>query len=101
MTSPFRESSRGAGFMTLCRTVAICGRWFGVTIVAMMLPPKAGRVWWRFPVSASMSSTVQSAVRPVYSLAATFGMKERPMAVAPARMISGLWSVASVVRTAQ
>ncbi|CUQ64796.1 Uncharacterised protein [Segatella copri] len=25
------------------RTVAICGRWSGFTIVATMLPPKAGR----------------------------------------------------------
>ena len=35
-----------AGFMgmTPSRTVAICGHWSKLTIVAMMLPPKAGRI---------------------------------------------------------
>ena len=31
--------------MTPSRTVAICGRLSGLTIVAMTLPPKAGRIW--------------------------------------------------------
>jgi hypothetical protein len=31
--------------MTPSRTVAICGRVCGLTIVAMRLPPKAGRIW--------------------------------------------------------
>ena len=43
-TVPFRFESGGAFLKTFGRTVAICGRWFGVMIVAMMLPPKAGRV---------------------------------------------------------
>jgi hypothetical protein len=46
------------------RTVAICGRWLEQRIVAMMLPPKAGRVCSRSPVSGSMARPVQSAVRP-------------------------------------
>ena len=31
-------------FITPSRTVAICGRQSGLTIVATMLPPKAGRI---------------------------------------------------------
>ncbi len=75
--------------MTLCRTVAICGRWFGQTIVAMMLPPKAGRVWSRRPVSSSISRPVQSAVRPVSTRTATRGIMDRPRVVAPLSTISG------------
>ena len=33
--------------MTPSRTVAICGQRSGLTIVAMMLPPNAGRIWYR------------------------------------------------------
>ena len=39
--------------------------WFGVMIVAMMLPPNAGRVCRSSLVSGSMERPVQSAVRPV------------------------------------
>jgi len=47
-------------------------------MVAMMLPPNAGRVWSRSRFSLSMAKAVQSAVKPVFSLAATWGIKARP-----------------------
>ena len=58
----------------------------------MMLPPKAGRVCCRSLLSASIVSSVQSAVRPVRILAATRGSRLRPMIVPPPRKISGLRS---------
>ncbi len=58
-------------------------------MVAMMLPPKVGRVWSSSRFSISMSRPVQSAVRPVLRTAATRGKNERPSAVAPAMTISG------------
>jgi hypothetical protein len=76
--------------MTRGLTVAICGRLFGQRIVAMMLPPKAGLIWRKLRVSSSMSSDVQSAVSPVLRRAATRGMNDLPIGVAPARIISGL-----------
>ena len=38
------DSSFLASGITLCLTVAICGRCWGQIIVAMIFPPKAGRV---------------------------------------------------------
>ncbi len=43
--SPVRDSSASGMTMTPSRTVAICGTCSGLTMVAMMLPPKAGRIW--------------------------------------------------------
>jgi len=60
------------------RTVDICGRCAGQTMVAMILPPKVGRVWSSSRASRSISSPVQSAVRPVLNVDATLGMKARP-----------------------
>ena len=78
----------------------------GQAIVAMVLPPNAGRVinnWLCFcsdslPSAATsgkspISRDVQSAVRPVFTLAETVGPKSRPIAVAPTNMISGLNSL--------
>ena len=56
MIVPRRLSSGSGMGITPSRTVAICGRWFGVMMVAMMLPPKAGRVWCRWVVSGSIAS---------------------------------------------
>ena len=78
--------------MTLWRTVAIWGLWFCVRIVAMMFPPKAGRVWRSSLVAGSMASSVQSAVSPVRMRAATRGRSERPTTVPPPRKTSGLRS---------
>ena len=39
-----RLSSGSGTFITLGRTVAICGRWLDERIVAMIFPPKAGLV---------------------------------------------------------
>jgi hypothetical protein len=58
--------------------VAIWGYVRGVMMVAMMLPPKAGRVWSKRRFSGSMAKAVQSAVRPVFKAAATWGIKARP-----------------------
>ena len=44
-------------------------------------------------MSLSISSAVQSAVSPVLRFAATLGMKERPIGVAPARTMAGLCSL--------
>jgi len=54
----------------------------------MMFPPNAGRVWRRLPVAASMSSPVQSAVRPVPSSTAVLGARNAD-GRGPARTISG------------
>ena len=54
-----------------------------------MLPPKAGRVCRSSLVSGSISSAVQSAVRPVSSSVATAEARSRPLVVAPSRMTSG------------
>ena len=51
-------------------------------MVAIKLPPNAGRVCCSRPVSASIESTVQSAVRPVCKRTATPGASSRPKAVA-------------------
>ena len=57
-------------------------------MLAMMLPPKAGRVWTSRP-SASMSSPVQSAVNPNRKRAATRGARSRPFGVAPKSRTAG------------
>ena len=44
-TSPAPGTAAYSRRMTPSRTVAIWGRLSGLTIVAMMLPPKAGRIW--------------------------------------------------------
>ena len=86
------------------RTVAIWGRLSGHAIVAIVLPPNAGRVirsWLcfcscpgiAFRGKSPISSTVQSAVRPVATRADTRGPRSRPIAVAPTRTISGLYSL--------
>ncbi len=77
--------------MTPGRTVDICGRYSGQTMVAMMLPPKAGRVMSRFREASSMAKAVQSAVRPVAARADTRGARSRPMVVAPKKTMPGLY----------
>ena len=67
-------------------------------IVAMMLPPNAGRVWCSRWLSLSIDSAVQSAVRPVRARTATLAKNARPTAVAPARMTSGLCLAISWLR---
>jgi hypothetical protein len=42
-----RSGSGSLKGITPSRTVAMLGRLSGDTIVAMMLPPKAGRIWRR------------------------------------------------------
>ena len=81
-TDVFACFSNTSCFMTPSRTVAICGRTSGQMIVAMMLPPKAGRICIRLPFS-SMSRAVQSAVRPQRRYDATLGPRSRPTGVAP------------------
>jgi len=44
-------------------------------------------------LNSPISRTVQSAVRPVATLAETRGPKSRPIAVAPTRRMSGLYSL--------
>ncbi len=44
-TTPVRLGSMAGMRMTPSRTEAICGRVFGLTIVATRFPPKAGRIW--------------------------------------------------------
>ena len=89
MMSPFRPACTGAGRSECGLTVAICGRLSGVLMVAMMLPPAAGRVCNSSPVPSSISRFVQSAVRPARSRAAVQGMTVRPVVVAAASMMSG------------
>ena len=62
-------------------------------IVAMMLPPKAGRVCSRcLPLSGSMARPVQSAVSPVSMSLASLGIRSLPVVVAAARTMAGLIS---------
>ena len=86
---PERASERSGARKVRGRTVAIWGRHTGVLMVAMTLPPIAGRVWSSSPVSRSISSPVQSAVSPVSSSAARAGRVVRPDVVAGARTTSG------------
>ena len=75
-TVAFTPSTFGSFCITPGRTVAICGRKSGQAMVAMVLPPNAGRVIsnWLCLVSlpgtgligkSPISSFVQSAVKPV------------------------------------
>ena len=88
MISPCVSSVLSGAFMTLYLTVAICGRLFGVKICAMMFPPNAGLIWER-SVFSSISRIVQSAVNPVFILAATLGANCLPTVVAPVRIAHG------------
>ena len=89
-TPPLRLKSGAALGITPGRTVDICGRCSGHLMVAIRLPPKAGRVISNSWVSSLMVSLVQSAVRPVPRRAAMRGARSRPMVVAPNIMIEGL-----------
>ncbi len=64
-------------------------------MVAMIFPPMAGRVWRRSPLPSSMESSVQSAVSPVPSFAARYGIRVLPVVVAAPRMTSGFLAQAS------
>ena len=83
-----RGSRRSGAEKILYRTVQNCGRVLGVTICAMMFPPKAGLICTR-SVFSFISSLVQSAVSPARIRAAAFGASERPRAVAPTRTDEG------------
>ena len=92
VTLPVRPAWGSPSGITPSRTVAICGPSQELTMVAMMLPPNAGRIcisrFFRdfFATRSSKSSisrAVQSAVRPVIRVEATRGARERPMWVAP------------------
>ena len=89
VTTPFRLVSGCRRFLTPGRTVAICGRCSVQIMVAIRLPPKAGRVICRSPVSPT-SSLVQSAVSPVTLRAESRGPRSRPMVVAPISTTLGL-----------
>ena len=93
-----RASAAGAAAKTFGRTVAAWGRVQGETMLAMMLPPKAGRVWTSCP-SPSMSSPVQSAVNPKRRRAATRGARSRPFGVAPKSSTAG-FSLATTAASA-
>lgn len=67
-------------------------------MLAMMLPPKAGRVCTSWPCS-SMASPVQSAVRPNRRRAATRGARSRPLGVAPKSSTEG-FSLATTAASA-
>ena len=105
MISPVAPACLSCFCMTPGLTVDICGLVFGQMMVAIRLPPNAGRVCL-MPVDGSFGSNVevssvvfafansmyletftsrcvQSAVRPVLHLAAIRGAKSRPMCVAP------------------
>ena len=109
ITSAFAPGFGSAFCITPARTVAICGLWSGHAIVAIVLPPNAGRVirsWLCFCSlpgigligKSPISRTVQSAVRPVATLAETVGPKSLPIAVAPTNIISGLNSLITAVK---
>ena len=68
--------------------VAIWGLLFSQRIVAITLPPKAGLVCRRLPLS-SMSRPVQSAVSPVLILTASLGARDLPRLLAPRRKMLG------------
>ena len=63
----------------------------------MMLPPNAGRVMFNNFVSGSISSFVQSAVKPVWILAETRGAKSLPIEEAPKITISGSFALITAV----
>ncbi len=81
----------GTGSITPGRTVANWGLLFSVTMLAMTLPPKAGRVWIKFP-SGSIARAVQSAVSPVRNSTESLGASARPSRVPPINTTDGLVS---------
>ena len=85
---PRRAGSLGFVRITPGRTVDICGRCSLQMIVAIRLPPKAGRVISK-SFSGEMSRPVQSAVRPVVSRADNRGPRSRPIVVAPINTMAG------------
>ena len=88
---PFRFSSRWPMRITPGRTVDICGRCSLQMMVAIKLPPNAGRVINRSR-SSEISNPVQSAVNPVSTRADKRGPRSRPMVVAPINTMLGLLS---------
>ena len=121
-TSAFAWSN-SAFFITPGRTVDMQGRNRGQMMVAIRWPPNAGRVIFKLVSSIlnftestsmvedsrrnwtylfmSMSRWVQSAVRPVWSLAATRGPKSRPILEAPISSTSGFFSITTSQITSQ
>ena len=87
-TTPCREESLGLIRITPGRTVDICGRCSLQMMVAIRLPPNAGRVISKSR-SSEISRAVQSAVRPVERRADSRGPKSRPMVVAPISTMAG------------
>ena len=86
MTVPLPSLNGSGTGNTPGRTVAIWGKvvdW----MVAITLPPKAGRVM--LSTLSSRESSVQSAVSPVSSLAATRGASSLPRGVAPNSTTAG------------
>ena len=102
ITSPTRAGAGGGTLNTPGRTVAI---WDGeslVMIVAMTLPPSAGRVCLRIAVrltvpfeKSPISSRVQSAVSPERQAYATRGASSRPSGLAPNSITCGFLSTTS------
>ena len=89
---PVRPGSGSRLGITPGRTVDIWGRCSVHMMVAIRLPPKAGRVIISC-LSSDISSFVQSAVRPVARRAESLGARSRPMVVAPKSTISGRMAV--------
>ncbi len=100
---PLRDGLGGMRFITPGRAVAIWDLELFVRIVAMTLPPKAGRVWSSRPTSplrelSRMSRPVQSAVRPQPVRYDTIGASMRPCGVAAYSTICGTYlSTASAI----
>ena len=89
ITSPFLLVSVCSACITPGLTVAICGLKSSHRMVAIKFPPNAGLVISRFLDSSSISSPVQSAVSPVWILAASLGARSLPIDDAPYSAISG------------
>ena len=99
-TAPVRAGSNAGARNTFGRTVPICGFVSGQILVAIRLPPKAGRVQ-STQRCASTSRCVQSAVSPVCSRQEMRGPRSRPTFVAPIMSTSGAylrtrWHMAAV-----
>ena len=89
MIWPLRLVSASGMAITRGRTVAIWGRCRWVRMVHSREPPKVGRVEARLRLSASITSSVQSATRPVFRVVATEPARSRPRVEAPSMRISG------------
>ena len=76
--SPLRDTSAAGIGNVPGRIVPICGRYDGLTMSAMMLPPIAGRDQMMSPVFSSTESSVTSAVTPQTKSDAIRGAKSRP-----------------------